>query len=344
MTTSKDDTVYSSIYSIVMLVMLLSLAISPKLSLKTLEKNFHGRKKLIGIYTSLRFTLGDRVFNGTIVGKDSWLFYTGDESVGDYQNLISLPTGKLSNLQKSLDRLNEKLAEKGITLIVVASPNKDTIYPQYMPDEILVLNEASRLDQFIEYMKENGETTVIDLRSALQNASLSQDVYYKTDTHWNNLGAYYGYVEIMNVLSEKSPNFKPHPLSDFEYKSAGYSERDLPGIMGLPNYEEENWILAPKFKVDRNVTSEVLPDGVHYVRTVVNKEDNLPTLLVYGDSFYGGISQFIEPHFSRVKAIPYSAQAEAWSLDWIQQENPDIVIIEFVERYLDTSLPRLLKN
>jgi len=342
MITIKSHKIYSSIFLTVTLSMLLSLVTVRELSLTTLSENFRWRKDLIELYTSLRFKLGDRVFNNAIVGSNGWIFYTGELSMDDYQNTIPMSPKKLSNLQKSLDRLSQDLEEKNITLIVVVPPNKTTIYPQFMPDEIPILNKASRLDQFIEYMKENGNTTIVDLRPTLQSASLSQDVYSKTDTHWNALGAYYGYFEIMNVLSEKYPGIKPHPLSDFEYENVGYAVRDIPRIMGLPHYEEEDWVLIPQFKVDHDVTNVVLSDGVHYIRTVVNSDGNLPALLVYGDSFYGRLAQFVEPHFSRVKTIPLSTQEGIWSLDWIQREAPDIVIVEFVERYLDVSLPLLL--
>lgn len=324
--------------------LLISFVASRDLSLDTLSTGFRWRDGLIEKYTSIRFKMGDQVFNNAVVGKDGWFFYTGEESIMDRQNTSHLSKVDLSNFQKSLDRIGADIEERGGLLLVVIPPNKETVYPQFMPDEIPVLGAESRLDQFVKYMKENGNITVIDLRQILFAASQSENMYFKTDTHWNSKGAYYGYVEIMNTLSRKYPGAIPHPLSDFEYKSGGSSTRDISRIIGLPNYMEEGWVLIPKFDVHLTETRIAAPNGIHYIRTVTNKDDNLPRLLVYGDSFYGGLSQFIEPHFSRTKFIPYTTDDKIWSLEWLQQENPDVVIIEVVERYLDTSLPVLLKK
>jgi hypothetical protein len=341
---TRISKIYSSIFFISVMLLLFSFVASRELSLTTLSSSFRWRKSLIETYTSLRFEIGDRVFNGAVVGRDGWLFYTGEESIMDHQNTTPLSKAKISNLQKRLDKLNASLEERGTMLLVVIPPNKDTIYPQFMPDEIPVLGEESRLDQFVKYMRENGNTPVVDLRQTLLNASQSENVYFKTDTHWNSMGAYYGYVEIMKALSRKYPDLTPHPLSDFEYKNVGSSTRDISIIMGLPNYKEEDWVFIPKFEVNLTEAKNATSNGIPYIRTVRNKNDSLPQLVVYGDSFYGGLAQFVEPHFGRVKFIPFTTDSNIWSLDWLQQENPDIVIIEIVERYLDTSLPMLLNN
>ena len=113
--------------------------------------------------------------------------------------------------------------------------------------------------------------------------------------------------------------------------------------MGLLEYKEENWVLIPNFEIQLEEAKNALPDG-RYIRTVINTDKQMPELLVFGDSFYGALAHFIEPHFSRVKTIPFTLEDGVWSLDWIRRENPDIVIIEIVERYLDVSLPKLLEN
>jgi hypothetical protein len=296
------------------------------------------------MYTSLRFNLGDHVYNGAIVGKDGWLFYSYDQSIGEYQKIDTLKMKKMSSLQKGLDRLNKDLTKEGVDLLVVIPPNKTTIYHQYMPSQISVIGQESQLDQFVEYMRLHGDTPILDLRPTLLDKSRSQSMYFKTDSHWNDFGAYYSYREIMKSLSSNYPNLEPHPLSDFEYRYVNDSTRDISLLMGFQNFKEENRRLFPKFKVDLKETNPVLFYGADSTRIVTNSDINLPRLLVFHDSFYRTLSRFIEPHFSRVMTIPWTDKAEIWSLDWIERENPDIVIIEVVERYLDNSLPELFEN
>lgn len=338
------DKIYPALFSVVTLILLISFISSSEISLSSISTGFRWRSNLIDIYTSFRLKTGDHVFNNAVIGKDGWIFYTGEMSIQDYQNTEPMRKKKLIFLQQELSLLSADLEKKGITLLVVIPPNKSTVYSRYMPEEIPVIGETPRLDQFIEFMNLYGGVSIVDLRQTLRSASLSQDVYFKTDTHWNDMGAYYGYVEIMHALSSDYPVLKPRSLSDFEYKKAGDSIRDIPLLMGLLDYKETGWALIPKFEVELKETSVVLPDGTRRIRTVTNIDKQLPELLVFGDSFYGRLAHFVEPHFSRVVTVPFTGAEGIWSLDWIQRENPDIVIIEVVERYIDVTLPMLFGN
>jgi len=339
----KASRIYSLVFSVLVLIISISFLNLQKFNLSAISENFHWRRELINFYTSFRLNIGDSVYSNAIIGKNGWIFYTGDRSIAGYQNIDALNNKKLMNFKRKLDSLNADLKARGITLLVVIPPNKSTIYPQYMPNEIPVLGQRSSLDQFVDYMKSNGDAFILDLRPVLLDAGRSQAIYYKTDTHWNDLGAYYGYIKILRALELDYPLLTPRPLSDFKYTYVGDSVRDLPLLMGLSKHTEENWILIPSFANQLEESKIALPDG-RYIRTVINTDRQLPKLLVFGDSFYDSLAHFIEPHFSTVKTIPFKYEKGIWSLDWIQRENPDIVIIEIVERYIDISLPILLKN
>lgn len=333
--------VYSTIFSVLMLILLFSFVVKPGLSWTTISTDFRWKRNLISYYTAMRLKLGDRVYNQTLVGKNGWFFFTGNFSVEDYQKLMKYNPGRLSKIQTGLDRLNADLKSRGITLLVVVVPEKSTIYPQYMPDGLPVVDGKSRLDQFLDYMRLNGNTEILDLRPTLLRAGRSQMIYYKTDTHWNALGAFYAYKQVMNALSSSNMSLTPHSLSNYQYVEAGNSMRDLPLLMGLLNYPEENWTLTPFVAPKLEASRTLLPDG-RYIRTITNADTKLPTLLVFHDSFYDALAQFIEPHFSKVKTIPFTYEKGVWSLDWIQREKPDFVIIEVAERVVDVSLPLLL--
>jgi hypothetical protein len=336
------EKIYSFLFASITLAILFAFLPTPRFSLSDIPSDFRWRKNLINLYTSFRYRTGDRVFNNAVVGKDGWIFYTGEMSIPDYQNSEPLQKKTLISLRRGLNKLNSDLKNQGIQLLVVIPPNKSTIYSQYMPHEIPVLGAESRLDQFVKFMNDKGDVAILDLRQTLLHASLSQGIYFKTDSHWNDLGAYYGYVEIMNRLHSAYQELTPHSLSDYEYRKAGVSSRDLTLLMGLQNLKEETWILTPKFPVDIRETAEPLPDGEHYIRTIVNGETDLPELLVYRDSFYSSLGPFLAPHFSRVTTLPYTPDLSAWSLERIQQEKPDVVIIEVTERYIGVTLPLLL--
>jgi alginate O-acetyltransferase complex protein AlgJ len=342
--TEKVSAWYPYFFLTFILILLLSFVPASDLSLSSLKNNFRWRKELISFYGTFRHMAGDRVYNYVMVGKDGWLYYTGDKSIDNYQKTDPLNRKQIVQLGKQLDSLNDQLKRRGITLLVVIPPNKSTVYPQHMPDEIPVLGKESSLERFVNYMRKNSGTPIIDLRQTLIDASQTQDVYYHTDSHWNDLGSYYGYMKIMEALSVDNPLLAPHPLSDFNSVYMGANTHDLARGVGLMNNKEEDWTLTPRFKVQLKQTASKLSDGLLTIRTTTNADQDLPRLLIFGDSFYNSLASYLEPHFSRLKMIPYTREEGVWSLSWIERENPNIVIIEIVERNLDEGLPMLLNH
>ena len=71
------------------------------------------------------------------------------------------------------------------------APNKNTVYPDYMP-EGYTMASYRRYDQFMELLQSAG-ITAIDLRGAMAAAVQEvpeRNLYYKYDTHWNNHAGY----------------------------------------------------------------------------------------------------------------------------------------------------------
>jgi alginate O-acetyltransferase complex protein AlgJ len=326
------------IYPFIFALAFWGISIAPVLksdvSINTFEKDFWGHERLIEGFNTLRFTLGDRVFPSVIVGKDGWLFYTADRSIDDYQHTNAYTNSELADYQKRFDALNGQLQQNGIMLVVVIAPNKSTIYPEYMPDQILQIKSKSRVDQFVEYMHRYGKTTVIDFRSDLIKESKTEQLFYKTGTHWNPSGEYIAYTKIISILSQKYPVLVSHPLADYEAVHAGLMTHDIARIQGMPNVKEDYWALQPKFETGTTFREIPLSDG-NIVRISRNQNQELPSALIYHDSFLNGVISFLEPHFRQTTSIFRTSVPGIWNINWVDQVHPDIVIIEYVERYLN---------
>jgi alginate O-acetyltransferase complex protein AlgJ len=329
---------YSYIFAALFFGMLLAPIFKPGWTLKTLGSSFNWRKDLIQMYNFARIKIGDRVFPNVVVGKNGWFFYTGEEAIDDYQRGRLVRQKDLRQIQQTLDNLNRDLAKQGIILVVVIPPNKESVYPQYMPGEIPILRDKSRLDQFMEYMQSHAETRIIDLEPVMKEASTSQQVYFRTDSHWNQYGAYLAYQKILSVLSEEYPALHVHPLSDYQIALGGKTMRDLANIIGVPGIQEMDWVFSPKFSIQAQAID--IPVEAGDVRMVSTEDRTLPSAVIFHDSFFVSLSHFFEPHFSKMTSVPFANQ-NIWKLSWIKQQNPDIVIIELVERYL-WHLPDLL--
>lgn len=339
--------IYSYILSILFFGMLLAPILKPGWAIATIKDSFKWRKDLVQLFNSYRIKIGDRVFSTTLVGNNGWLFYTGEGAIDDYQGVGLAKQKDLRQLQQSLDKIKIDLMQQGISLVIVIPPNKESIYPQFMPDEIYVLRNKSPLDQFVEYMHLHSNTRIIDLRPVLKNASKSWQVYFKTDTHWNQYGAYFAYQNIFLVLSEDYPALQAHPLSDYEITLGEKTTRDIANIIGLPQIKEADWIFSPKFPVNKKTVTIPLNGLNRQVRIVSNENQTFPSIVVFHDSFFTALSPFFEAHFSRLVSVPVVSKdfnsRSVWTLTWVEQQKPDIVIIELVERYL-WELPELLST
>ncbi len=82
------------------------------------------------------------------------------------------------------------LIKNGIVYFVVIAPNKHSIYPEYLPEDLRPTNNPLRIDQLLAALKERNITNIIDSRSLLKSAKKEQQLYYKTDTHWNSVAGY----------------------------------------------------------------------------------------------------------------------------------------------------------
>jgi len=226
-----------------------------------LETGFYGRDKLISAFADFRLRLGDRVFPKAVAGKDGWLFFTAENSADDYQNVTPFTRVELSEIWTNLEAVNAQLQSRGITLLVVIAPNKSSIYPDYMPAEIPVLRQSSRLDQFMAFFRTKRKTQVLDLRPALLKMRKNRQVYYATDTHWNDYGAFMAYSKILTTLGQTYPALIPLPLENFKYESLGMQNLDLSINIGSATLQEEKFELTPALGSSTNYKSLALDNG-----------------------------------------------------------------------------------
>jgi alginate O-acetyltransferase complex protein AlgJ len=314
-------------------------ALKPGISIRTLENSFFGHEKLIEAFNTLRMRLGDRVFPNVIIGEDGWLYYTAAKTMNEYQGSNPYTPDEMKDVGGSWDALAVQLKQKGIKLIVIIAPDKNTIYPEYLPKQIEKVGSQSRLDQFVEYMDKYGKAHVIDIRPDLIEASKTEQVYYKTDTHWNPRAEYITYQKIMSALSHQYPELEIHPYSDYEEVSGGLVTFGIPRILGMPYIQEEYWSLRPKFETGTTTSEIPLSDeNLTSVRFSSNKNQNLPSMLIYHDSFFVGVVPLLEPHFRQITSIPNTPIPGIWNIHWVDQVHPDIVIIEGVERYINEKI------
>jgi alginate O-acetyltransferase complex protein AlgJ len=298
--------------------------------------HFGFRNTLIRGVALTRFHgLGEDTDGRVLVGRDGWLFLRpdGDENFIAFRGLNPFTEDDLDAWQHVLQQRSAWLAARGIPLLVVIAPNKETIYPEYLPWEIYPIQPPSRLDQLVERLQRtHSPVHFLDLRPALMAAKPSGRLYFKTDTHWNALGAYVGYGAMMDATKDLLPRWKiaAQPRSNFGPGKVPFLEGDLARMMDMSDQYPDEW-----FSMTRKIPFDVPPGAMDPKAVWVTdmNDPTLPRLVFYHDSFAIALAQMIGPSFNHV----------FWSFSYeidpkvVEREKPDLVIDEFLERnlYLD---------
>ncbi len=255
-----------------------------------------------------------------------------------YQKVAAFPKKKLTAIDRYMRRASDIGQKNNIEFLIVVAPDKPTIYPDQVPGQIVPIGQKSRMDQIIESVPTYPNIRILDLRPALRSARQEQDVYFKTDTHWNHFGAYIAYKEIISALSEKHPELKPYPQDVIQYKKS-YAIRDLARIL-LANDLQELTLRAirPNFISDLEMHTRL---GYREITWI--PKSSAPVALVYHDSF-GALYlnnylmlNFSLTHFVHIDGFTYRGPKT------IEYAQPDIIIIEIVERNL-VELPNILSG
>lgn len=306
--------------------------------------HFGFRNGLVRSHNWLRYKFFKGATYGKVLfGKGDWLFLAKAGTITDYLGQSPLTPNELSAWKERLERRQEWLAERGIRYLVVIAPNKLTIYPEMLPDHVGKFKGQTRMDQLATYLSQNSTVEFVDLRDAMREAKRTGMVYHPTDTHWTDRGGYVTYIEICKRLARWFPDIRPWPLEDFIIKIEKQAG-DLGTMLGLgEQLTAECEVFRPRKKRSAYRVNYTLPSQHPWPRHIVpNKQVAMENrnakyrLLFYHDSFgtHGSLPEYIGEHFSRVSFVPLNLDNDYLKL-MVEQERPDVVIQEIVERKLD---------
>lgn len=270
-------------------------------------------------------------------GKSGWLFYSGDRTLEFCRATNPFTPGELEKWRSVIERRAEWLAERGARYIVVVVPIKHTVYREKLPDWLVQVGEKTRLDQLVEYMKANSDVEILDLRPALLEAKERVRLYHRTDTHWNDEGAFVAYREIMRTLSKWFPNAVVKPESDFTHHCAEGQGGDLAVMLSQQkSLKEERLFVRPKVepRARRVEPGEFYAKGpwTQETKPVITECPGAPIgrAVVFRDSLMIKLIPFLSEHFGRVVYLWH----QEFDPGVIEREKPDVVIHEFGERVL----------
>jgi alginate O-acetyltransferase complex protein AlgJ len=275
--------------------------------------------------------------SGAVIrGRDGWLFYADDGAMADYAVAPPFTAAELEAWRVALQDTSDWLADQGIAYLFVISPDKHVIYQEYMPTTIRRA-VVSRIDQLVSHLRAHSTVRVLDLRPALLAAKAHDRIYHRTDTHWNDRGAFVGYQQIVDALAADVPALPRPARSAFEPRVVRSEGLDLAGMLGLTGVlDEDDLVLVPRHPATARILEPQQPNPrLMHPRIVTEAPNRGPRAVVFMDSFGAGLVRFLSEDFSRVVYL--------WQNNMdpqiVQQERPQVVIQEWVGRRLATQRP-----
>jgi alginate O-acetyltransferase complex protein AlgJ len=318
--------------------------------LATLESWFSDhlglRKAAISTFSHLNVAIG--VSNNpyyVVLGKDGWMFLGNVHAVkiDQYRRIVEYDEGWVKSDVARISALKTYLNNQGIAFLFAVPPNKENVYPEYMPAWMTI----DDLPKYAEIFKAQGGTDLLyelypDIAAAKDE--YGDILYPKTDAHWTALGAYYGYSSMIDKINaESGTSFLP--VSMISYNIEPFDDYELTKALGYAGtYDDIKTVVdfSPNSSVEPVfLTDDTTWQGLQYYRN--DTATNQATVLLLGDSFSGQLSPYFKSTFSNYYFIHYAnvfgEGDSVQSLDeLIEMAHPDVIILEIIERHLPTSI------
>ncbi len=294
------------------------------------KENFGLRGLMVSSHGWIKLhVLGVSASERVAIGQEGWYFYSINGAIDSYRALTPLTNEEVRSWAEVLDARQNWLAKQNCRYLVFFAPNKSTIYPEHLPNWANRIGTESRLDQLQAHLNSRSGMKLLDVRETLSKHKPDAELYHRTDTHWNQLGAFYATQRVGQQLHEWFPAVTPVQLEDYRIGTDDRFSGDLMGMLGLYNVEFES---APRFipLQGKWVTMADADKGRLVVENTDPAAANLPTAVVLCDSFGMRTVPFLNHYFRRVSYL----WTDQFYPPLIEKEKPDVVIQEMVERRL----------
>jgi alginate O-acetyltransferase complex protein AlgJ len=286
----------------------------------------------------------------TVVGKDGWLFL-GDK----YQKTLSVhrrapqpadaaQSRRIDAAQREWDAFYRAQGVQSYQVVVGA--DKGGIYPEYLPDWARPAPRTPT-DYLIETVP---ESIYVDTRPALRAARSRYllPLYYRTDTHWNDLGGWVAFQAFAQVAARRVPGLRWPKPDEVRPKE----------VVPWPGGDLANFLRIGALVHDENVSMRVLRDeGLEIERIdyrtgkLIARTPNVPLpaprklilvrspnalndkrVLWLRDSFGNAMSPYMAATFKDVVQVHFGEMSPIALARLVGRYRPDFVFVTVVER------------
>ena len=291
------------------------------------------QKKIEGLNNPVQYTDGSYIYLNGEQGH-RYFAYTDGWMIGKFQGKELLSKEQLSTLADALNDVHQYLDKRGIPMIMLISLDKDSVYPEYYPKSIIRGAEPIQVDIITKYLQDYTDIDVYNIRERLTEEKEDYPSFNRAHgdlTHYNDIGAFLEYLELMEHLNFHFSEMVPYTFDDV---TIIYDEKEIP-ILSLKQdapYVQLDASFFDNIEVERPFSWEQM--------AFENEDKTLPTILFMRDSYTNGFIKYIAPHFGKTIAIHYSNMENF--KEYVDLYKPDIIVFEAAERQLKGFASRMI--
>lgn len=295
------------------------------------DQQFPVRNFALGLWTAIQYQLFDEAATGVVIGRDGWLYTLEEFQLGNQ------PEREVQKNIALIAAVRDRLAARGIDLVVAVVPAKASIYPEHLGRRQPPSAHRRLHAQLLAGLQRQG-VVAADLAPTLRAGKADGLTYFRTDTHWTPMGARRAADAIAARVREAGFGGEVaqhyHRIADDTVEHRG----DLFNFLPLRPYF--GWLEPPPDRL-RQTRSEPLQSGG------LLDESPAPKVALVGTSysvnprwnFDGSLREALREDLLNVAQDgrgPFNPMSDYLHGKVLQEAPPRLVIWELPERYLPT--------
>ena len=183
--------------------------------------NIGFRDTFVNLNTRINYSFFKSIASGDVkMGKSGWLYLLDSKSIENYQNKSVISEEKLESIHSGIKNIDSYYNSQNIDFFMEIFPRKEEMYPEFMNNNILKLNNIDNLKILEDNIEQKKDIDINVFYSEFMKLKANEDklLYSKAydSSHWNNYGAYIAYRDIMNKAQKYTPDLKILYESDFD--------------------------------------------------------------------------------------------------------------------------------
>lgn len=263
-----------------------------------------------------------------LLGDNDW-FFQRVHLEGTMPTLERAPAAKLDSVYLRLVNIKRFLTEKGVRFIIIPIPLPTMLYKEFLPSNSPSVPQKTRFEKYVNHLKYNTGIEIIDVLKIFEPIKNDYQLFYKTDFHWTEVGAY---IIASELLQRLVPNSKDKmEISDLIFTPKYYNSGVASMHLALYKRISET---APVIERNADIINREEDSNPHFSIYInkkgLNNHVDTPNILLFGDSF---ATAFVEPTglLNHLGGLYFNKLREFQNLQLLLSDDVDVVVLLHVE-------------